>query len=267
MRRVTFAAGALAVIGLVACGTFLAANDAEPTGGDGGAGGASDGGNGAAFDGSDVDATVTVIDPDGGVTPKPCTARFCQSFDDADAGPFFGFKRFGPSASVVVSSGARDDVSLSPPRSFRVVTDQNSTEGWLELDFGDALSGTVHVAMWGDTFDFTQSAKVVAVNCEEGDMARVRVVAQQLGFDSSEDPGTRFGPVPTKKWVSIDLDFVKDALGGGVGARATLHVGAATATVGRTKCSPPIRVRIGPSLSAGSTFDVSFDDVAIDWKP
>lgn len=265
MRSVLLLVPALA---LSACGTFLAANDVdskaiEPDGS------APEADAGAILDGATVvDATVSVIDPGDASAPKPCSARFCQSFDDADAGTPFGFKRFGPSSSVVASSGTREDVSLSPPRSFRVVMNQDSTEGWLELDLGDALSGSVHVAMWVDAVPVDESTKVVAVNCEEGDMGRVRIATgMQLGFDSSDDPGTRFNSVPLQKWVALDLDFQKDAPGNGVGAQATLHVGGIDATVGRKSCSPPVRIRIGLTPSAPEPFDVSFDDVAIDWKP
>lgn len=242
-----------------ACGSLLAAPDEPaPKGTDAGTTTADDAGA----------TTVPVIDPDASVAPAPCTARFCATFDDPDGGPLFGFKRFGPNDHEVAFFGARNDVGLSPPSSYRIVMDGDSTEGWLEADLGDALSGSVHVAFWLDAFPTDESAKIVALNCEEGDVLRVKIEnGIQLAADSSDNAATLFGVVPMQKWIPLDFDFRKTSAGNESSAEATLRVGAVQTTVGRTNCSPPVRVRFGISPSGPTTYDVSFDDIAIDWKP
>lgn len=263
---------AVVFVASTACGAFLAAEGSE---------------SGASSSGEVADATTdgATVDPedsasgetDGAVAdapyvPVPCTADFCSSFDD-EAGLFpFKWDRVGPSAGVDAGLlGTRNDAFVSGPRALRVQTTSTSPlEQWLEKTFDTAMAGSIQLAMRVDAVAGPATGlKFLALNCDDGgDAARVTLEADRklsLTTTAGTFSADTSVSVPFKSWVGLRVDFTYDGASNVV-SKLTF-AGATTTPVVFDNCGTPFKVRLGATLTTQAAFDVSFDDVAVDWSP
>jgi hypothetical protein len=160
-----------------------------------------------------------------------------------------------------------------------VQTDTNSIEEWLALKIPDSASlGTVDLALRVDTLPPSQSGarvKLLALNCRvEGDAAQVWLDSASGGLMlGSNDPGTPatvIASVPRATWVFVTLSFTKSAgTGTGPAVKTTLVVDKVQGATGTVfpSCTVPLVVRLGATPSPPSAWDLSFDDVVINWSP
>ena len=270
MRRVS--ALAVIVLASTACGAFLAAEGTgEPSSSSGQV-------PDATSDGSPSDPTDSATgETDGAIAdapyvPTPCTAKFCSPFDD-EAGAFpFNWDRVGPSDGVNAGFlGARTDTFVSGPRALRVQTANISApEQWLEKRFDTASSGTIDLAMRVDAVAGpVTNLRFLALNCDSGgDSARVILEPdRKLSLTTADDnfTATTSFVVPFQSWVGLRVEFVHD--GASTVVSKLTFAGATTPAVTFTKCKTPFKVRLGATLTTQGAFDVSFDDVAVDWSP
>lgn len=269
MRR----AGGIAVIFLAstACGAFLAAEGTNPPSSS--SGDVAD----ATSEGTPDPTDSATGETDGAVADapyvaKPCTAKFCSPFDDEAGGFPFNWDRVGPSAGA--SAGlltTRTDTFTSGPRALRVqTTSTGALEQWLEMTFDTATSGSIDLAMRVDAVAGPgTSIKFLALNCDDGgDAAQVYLEPdRKLSLMTADQNFTAqtVAAAPFKSWVGLHVDFTYDG-GTNVVSRLTF-AGATTTPVVFDGCKPPFKVRLGATLTAQGAFDISFDDVAIDWSP
>jgi hypothetical protein len=263
---------AVVCIAPIACGQFLAAE------GSGGSSGTSSGGTEdaasdsipGAIDGATGESDGAVADAP--YVPTPCVAKFCSPFDD-EVGSFpFNWDRVGPSAGASAGIlGTRNDTFVSGPRALRIeTTSSGALEQWLEKTFDTAMSGSIDLAMRVDAVAGpVTNLRFLALNCDSGgDAARIILEPdRKLSLSTADDNFTAQTSVavPFKSWVGLRVEFAYDGASN-VTSRLTF-AGATTTAVVFDNCQPPFKMRLGATLNAQGVFDVSFDDVAVDWSP